>query len=116
MKSHFGLYMRQMRQLSRHTPESLARAIGCEKSLIDLVEQNARDIPVNLLNVWAGELHLHPKEIILVYLNQKARTMILGAGLDEFDFFKVVPATQEEVYLTVEASYGMDSSHELELR
>lgn len=93
MKSHFGLFMRQMREAAGLDVKMLSHLVGCEVTIIDAVETNVRPPPGRYLIAWANAINMTVEDIVMLYINQQARRMCLEAGITPL--FKVVPASWE---------------------
>lgn len=82
MKQHFGLLMRQARQAVGHTPESLARAVGCEQTLIEAVEMNIKAPPGRFMIAWSNEIRFPFEQMAFLYAKEQIKKMYIEAGLN----------------------------------
>lgn len=99
-RSQFGSFMRQHRMIRLLSEADLAQRIGCDVSEVVAVERNLRQIPGRYLVAWANELRLTPEQVVVMYVNQEARRMLLEAGVPVL--FSIVP---------VDTDYALPKTH-----
>lgn len=76
MKQHYGLFLKQSRQLAGLTIAELAYEAGCHEAVIIAAEENRRPVPGEHVIAYANAIGLNFETIVFLWLKQTADKIV----------------------------------------
>lgn len=76
MKAHYGLFLKQSRQLAGLSVQELAYEAGCHESVVIAAEENRRAIPGEHVIAYANAIGLNFETIVFLWLKQVADKIV----------------------------------------